>query len=122
MNMAIARRTRRPAARSGTVDELKKMVDSLIKENQKLKRQLVRLEAKTASRAGAASVTRGLGSIARRVERALSSSPASSRRGRARRTTATAPRKPASPETRAKRLAALARAREARAAKKAAAS
>jgi hypothetical protein len=122
--MPVARRTRLPKKGAGAVDELKVLVDSLIKENTSLKRQLARLKAKTVVRA-ATTATRGLATIARRLERALGSA-ASGRRtsgtaGRARRsnpTTAKA-RKPASPETQAKRLAALARAREARAAKKA---
>jgi hypothetical protein len=127
--MPPAAKSRRARSASGAVDDLKTMVNSLIKENQKLKRQLTRLEAKSIE-GGADSATRALGSIARRVERALG--PASSRVRPGRRTstaarrsgsgTATRPRKPASPETQAKRLAALARARDARAAKRTAAS
>jgi hypothetical protein len=126
--MAVARRTRRPTKGAGTVDELKVLVNSLIKENQRLKRQLVRLETKTVGLAPS-TATRALTAIARRLERALGSDATGRRRrgtssstaGRTRRssTTATKARKPASPETQAKRLAALARAREARAAKKA---
>lgn len=120
---------RKTRARSGSVDELKTMVDSLIKENGKLKRQLARLEAKSVGRT-AGSATRGLSTIARRLERALGSASTAVRRsrrsssaaGRATRSTPSKPRKPASPETQAKRLAALAKARDVRAAKKAASS
>jgi hypothetical protein len=130
--MAVARRTRRLTKAAGPVEELKGLVDSLIKENQKLKRQLLaRMESKTVGIA-ATTATKGLTAITRRLERALgSSSPgrkssgkSSTSAARSRRSTTAAPkaRKPASPETQAKRLAALARAREARAAKKAATS
>jgi hypothetical protein len=124
--MAVARRPRRSSKGNGSVGELKGLVDSLIKENQKLKRQLARMESKTVGIA-ATSATKGLTAITRRLERALGSTGIgrkSSTSGRPRRSTTAAPkvRKPASPETQAKRLAALARAREARAAKKAAAS
>ena len=133
--MAVAKRTRRrPAASS--LDELKTVVASLIKENQKLKRQLARIEAKANGTAGN-TVAKGLRTLARRVERALASRGPAKRRngrtsttaaGRSRSATTTASRsrkpaavrKPASPETQAKRLAGLARARAARAAKKAA--
>jgi hypothetical protein len=123
--MAVTRRARRSPKGSGAVDELKVLVESLIKENQSLKRQLARLETK----AGGTTATRGLTTIARRLERALGSTVGGRRRsaasssasGRTRRPNATVakPRKPASPETQAKRLAALAKARAARAAKKA---
>jgi hypothetical protein len=126
--MAAPRRTRRVQTGSGAVDELKALVDSLIKENQRLKRQVARLETQTVGRV-AITATRGLTTMARRLERALGST-ATGRRGRAtssrapgrtRRlsTSAAKPRKPASPETQAKRLAALARARAVRAAKRA---
>jgi hypothetical protein len=114
--MPGVRRTRRPTKGASAVDELKVLVDSLIKENASLKRQLARLETKTVGRA-ATTATRGLVTIARRLERALGSTAA--RRTRRSNTTAAKARKPASPETQAKRIAALARAREARAAKKA---
>ena len=129
--MAVARRPRRSSKGNGSVSELKGLVDSLIKENQKLKRQLARMESKTVGIA-ATTATKGLTAIMRRLERALgststgrkSSRNSSTSAGRSRRSTTAAPkaRKPASPETQAKRLAALARAREARAAKKAATS
>jgi hypothetical protein len=60
------------------------MVDQLIKENRKLKRQLERLTSKgTAASSG--TVERGLRTIQRRVQRAISSGPGTRRR----RTTAT---------------------------------
>jgi len=137
MAVTVKRRRRSGSRRSATgLGDLNTLVDSLIKENRSLKRQLARLNAKV-SRAGAAgrsagAVTRRLATITRRIERALGS-PATgtrrlrstsratvSRRLRKRLVTAKA-RKPASPETQAKRLQALARAREVRAAKKAAA-
>jgi hypothetical protein len=108
--MAVTRRTRRTKGGSSQVVDLKAMVDSLIRENAKLKRQIARLEEKTVGKA-ATSVTRGLASIARKVERALAPSSSASRRSRRTATTtsgrrsrsATAakpstPRKPASPE------------------------
>ena len=123
--MAVARRSRSKSASKPT-DELKKLVDSLIKENQRLKGQLLRLEAK-ATGGGGAAATRGLGAIARRLEKALGAN-APSRRARrsastaskATRSSAASPtvRRPTSPETQAKRLAALAKAREVRAAKR----
>ena len=123
--MAVARRSRSKAGSTPTA-ELKTLVDSLIKENQRLKKQLLRVEAKATGGAGAAAA-RGLGAIARRLEKALG---AGSTSRRTRRNTSTAakaarrsaaaptPRKPTSRETQAKRLAALAKAREARAAKR----
>jgi hypothetical protein len=134
-NVAVTRRTRRSKVGSASVDDLKALVDSLIKENRKLQRQLVKVEAKVVGRAGTGAA-RGIAAIARRVQRALGSSATGTRRTRrsastssggtrATRSSTARPasaRKPASPETQAKRLAALAKAREARAAKKAAAS
>ena len=129
--MAVARRPRRSSKGNGSVGELKGLVDSLIKENQKLKRQLARIESKAVGIA-ATTATKGLAAITRRLERALGSTRDGRRAsvrtstsvGRASRSNAPTakPRKPASPETQAKRLAALARARETRAAKKAKAS
>lgn len=133
--MPIARRTRKPSGASSTLEQLKTLVTSLIKENQKIKRQLTRLEAKTSPAAGNTAVV-GLRTLARRVERALGRTQTAKRGSRRASTTATGrshssgttqsksrkattTRKPASAETQAKRLAALARAREARAAKKA---
>jgi hypothetical protein len=135
MATTIKRASRKRASGSTAVAELKSTVDSLIRENRTLKRQLTKLEAAGAtSRPGrrANAIAKGVSALARKVERALAASQSgtrrrSSRSAGTRRTTAakkartTQPRKVASPETRAKRLAALARAREARAAKKAAA-
>jgi hypothetical protein len=78
--MAIVRR-RRSANESGPVAELKILVDSLIKENVKLKRQLARLEMKTLGRAGSVA-TSGLSSLARKVERAIGSAGVAGRRSR----------------------------------------
>jgi hypothetical protein len=132
--MAVtSKRTRQPRSQGGVaaVADLKRLVDSLIKENRSLRRRLAGLEAKRAER-GSTSSARGLNTIARRLERALSetrtaprsrgrrSGSASTRSRTAR--TATRTRKPASPETQQKRLAALEHARAARAAKKAQAS
>jgi phosphate uptake regulator len=134
--MPVARRTRKRPVASGSLDELTTLVASLIKENQKLKRQLARLEAKADGTAGN-SAAKGLRTLARKVERALDSTGTAAQRNRRTSTTAVGRsrrsgaagtkspkpvvvRKPASLETQAKRLAALARAREARAAKKAA--
>jgi len=126
--MAITRRTRKRPANTGSVEDLNALVSTLIKENTQLKRKLARAEAKSTGTA-ASTAQRGLRAIARKVERALAPTGASTRRRRRGAGSATAsrtrkastPRKPASPETQAKRLAALARAREARAAKQAAA-
>ena len=126
--MAVTKRTPRSKAGSKSVDDLKTLVNSLIKENQRLKRQVLRLETK-ATGSVSATASRALGSIARRLEKALASRGASASRRKSssstaskatRRTAAVSrPRKPASPETQAKRLAALAKARAARAEKKA---
>lgn len=118
------RRTR--SSQPAVLDDLKKMVDVLLKENRTLKRQVAKL-----TEAGAAAVrpgrranpvATGLAGLQRKLQRALDgSSTSSSRRSTSRRTAAAAakPRKPVSPEVREKRLQALAKARAARAAKKA---
>jgi hypothetical protein len=127
--MAVTRK-RRPRSQAGTgaVTGLKTLVDSLIKENRSLKRKLARAEAKGTG-AAASSSDRGIKAIVRRLERALTSTTARSRRrtstatrGRSGAAAATRTRRPASPETQQKRLAALAKARAVRAAKKAQAS
>jgi hypothetical protein len=61
------------------------MVDQLIKENRKLRRQVERLTAKGAGMASG-TVERGLRTIQRRVQRAIGSGTSSTRR---RRTTTT---------------------------------
>jgi len=135
--VAVTRSPRRSKGGSGSVADLKSLVDSLIKENRKLQRQLSSLEAKTVSRASQGAA-RGIAAIARRVERALGSGITRTRRTRRSASTSTGAgrrastrvsrtkpasvRKPASAETQAKRLAALAKAREAKAARKAEAS
>jgi hypothetical protein len=125
---AITRR-RRPS-NGAAVADLKTTVDSLIRENRTLKRQLAKLEAAGATSGRgrrANSITTGVSALTRKVERALAASqPRTGRRSststRAKATKIrTTTRHPSSPETQAKRLAALAKAREARAAKKAAA-
>jgi hypothetical protein len=130
------RRRRTRASATGSVAELKTMVDQLIKENRRLKKQVAKLESAggSAGRSGPRSnpVTAGLAGIQRKIRRALDDSavrPARSRRrtsGSVSRRSAAKPatsgrvRRPASPETQRKRLEALAKARAARAAKKAA--
>jgi hypothetical protein len=116
--LASIRRTRRTTAGSHPVDQLMTLVDSLVKENKELKRQLASLEAKS-SNASVTAAYRGLAAIARRVEIALAGSSPASRSARRKPVAKShVARKPASPETQAKRLVALARARQARAAKK----
>jgi hypothetical protein len=125
--MAVARRPRRQPRGATPVEELKGLVDSLIKENQRLKQQLARMETKALG-SGATLETRGLAAIARRLERALGapangrrrSSGSTNERTRGSNANVAKARKPSSPETQAKRIAALARARDARAAKRAA--
>jgi hypothetical protein len=77
--MAIERR--RSKNESGPIAELKRLVDSLIKENVKLKRELARLEMKTVGRAGNVTGS-GLSSLARKVERAIESAGVAGRRSR----------------------------------------
>ena len=110
--MPPTRRNRR--ARTGDLSALQSLVDSLIKENRALKRQLDKL----ASAAG--SDLRPIASLVRKLERTLANgrpSTGSRRAATARPTTTRRPRRPASPETLEKRRQALARAREVRAAK-----
>ena len=68
------RRVTRPR-RGSAVETLNSVVDELIKENRKLKRQLDRLATKATGATGSG-IERGLRSIQRRVERALSGSSA----------------------------------------------
>ena len=122
--MAVARRSPRSKAGSEPIEET--LVDSLIRENQRLKRQLLRLEVKTSGDAGAAlDRDHSLGTIAWRLQRALSVGGADRGTGRKSspatwetRRSALAPKTATSQETQAKRLAALAVARKARAAKR----
>ena len=104
------------------------MVNSLLKENRTLKRQLAKLEAAgvTSGRTGrrADPLTASVTTIRRKIERALQSSRsgtgrrASTSRAASRTSSSARTRKPSSPETQRKRLEALAKARAARAAKK----
>jgi hypothetical protein len=122
---------RRRSTNGSAVADLKTTVDSLIRENRTLKRQLAKLEAAsvTTGRGRRANpITTGVSALTRKVERALAAGPpgtrrrsSSSMRAKTTNTRTTKTRRPSSPETQAKRLAALAKAREARAAKKAAA-
>jgi hypothetical protein len=91
------------------------MINNLIKENASLRRRLERAATKTSAGAGASS--RGIASLTRKVQKALSGTTRRSKTA----TKAKTVRKPASPEVAAKRLEALAKARAARAANKAAA-
>ncbi|MGH7777511.1 MAG: hypothetical protein ACREPI_10105, partial [Candidatus Dormibacterales bacterium] len=75
------------------VENLNQMVDQLIKENRKLRRQVDRLGARGTAASGT-TVERGLRSIQRRVQRAIDSGSTTRRRRtttttRRRRTTAT---------------------------------
>lgn len=122
---SVRRRTR--TSQPAVLEDLKKMVDALLKENRALKRQVEKLAAAgVAARPGrrANPLATGLAGLQRKLQRALDgSTTASSRRAASRRRTAAATtrtRKPVSPEVREKRLQALAKARAARAAKKAA--
>ena len=72
---------RRRASGSELVDNLNQMVSELIKENRRLKRQVERLSSK-ATGVGSAGIERGLRSIQRRVQRAVSSSTTTTRRRR----------------------------------------
>ena len=106
-------------AAEAMLDELKRSVDVLLKENRTLKRELQRLTDRgiTLTRGRPAdSVGSGLARMKQQLERVLER-PAAARTKRSASPTRT--RKPASPETRAKRLEALAKARAARAAKRA---
>ena len=70
-----SKRATRPArtVKGDVVESLNQMVNQLIKENGKLKRQLDRLAAKTTGAAGSG-IERGLKSIQRRVQKALTGS------------------------------------------------
>ncbi len=92
---APKRRGRRPGSSTGTrstpatrrrrqggaelVENLNEMVNQLIKENRKLKRQLDKLGSKGTAAAGG-TVEKGLRSIQRRVQRAIGSGTATRRR------------------------------------------
>jgi hypothetical protein len=76
------------------------MVDQLIKENRKLKRQIERMTAKTGG-ASSGSVERGLRTIQRRVQRAIGGATS----GRRRRTTTTRRRRTTTTRRRTARTA-----------------
>lgn len=123
----LTRRPRRQRSQGGeaAVTELKAKVDMLLKENRRLKRELIKVEedgGAVATRGRRANpIAVGLASINRKLTRALSA-PASTNSRLSRRSASivtTRTRRPASPETREKRLQALARAREVRAGRKA---
>lgn len=103
--MATTRRGRKAAGND--VASVQALVDDLIRENRRLKREL----ARAGERNGIDG--RALAGLVRKVERAVAE-VATSAGSLARRR----PRRPASPETLEKRRQALARAREARAAKR----
>lgn len=98
---STARRSssRAKAATPEIVDQLHGMVNELIKENRKLKRQVDRLAAK-GSAAATGAVERGLRTLQRRVERALSGAQTARRRRtsvtRTRKTSSTTTRRPRS--------------------------
>ncbi len=72
---------RRRASGSELVDNLNSMVNELIKENRKLRRQIDKLSA-GASGTAAGVVEKGLRSIQRRLQRAVSSGGTTTRRRR----------------------------------------
>ncbi len=120
---ATGARRRTRASQPAVLEDLKKMVDALLKENRAWRRQGAKLaEPGVAARPGrrANPVATGLAGLQRKLQRALDGSTSTARRSTSRRTTtATRTRKPVSPEVREKRLQALAKARAARAAKRA---
>lgn len=97
---STARRTssRAKAATPEIVDQLHGMVDELIKENRKLKRQVERLASK-GSAAATGAVERGLRTLQRRVERALGGGQPARRR----RSTASASRTRKAPSSTTRR-------------------
>lgn len=122
--MATTRTRRRNPAGNEPVDRLNSMINTLIAENRKLRKQVEKLSA-AATGPAASKVEKGLRSLARRVERAVSASstPTTRATGSRRRMQSVAkPRKPVSPEVAEKRRQALAKAREVRKAKAQAAS
>jgi len=71
--------TRRRGTGGDMVQNLNGMIDELIKENRKLKRQVDRLTAKGAA-AASSGIERGLRSIQRRVQKALTGATTTRRR------------------------------------------
>src|SRR5437763_17025694 len=105
---------RRRPSNSAAVADLKTTVDSLIRENRTLKRQLAKLEAAGATSGRgrrANSIRTGVSALTRKVERTLAASKprtgrrsSTSTRAKTNRARTTKTRKPSSPETQAKRL------------------
>ena len=93
------------------VKRLEALVDTLIKENRRLKRAAARVTSTSSVD------LRPVAGMVRRVERALGDGSSPSVRGIRRRAAAPQRRRPASTETQEKRRQALAKAREVRAAK-----
>lgn len=87
-------RTRRRQTGPEALQVLKSTVDKLIKENRQLKRQLAHLHEKATgtSRSGVAAVERGMRTIQRKAQRALSGTVSTTRR-RSATTRAAAPRR-----------------------------
>lgn len=88
------------------METLNSMVDQLIKENRKLKRQLERLAGQAGSAVSGGNVERGLRSLQRRVQRAVSGATTTRRRrttaastGTRRRTTTRSARTSRTPRT-----------------------
>ena len=79
-------RRRRGSTGNELVDNLNQMIGELIKENRKLKRQVEKLSAR-ATGAASSTVEKGLKSIQRRVQRAISSGTTTTRRRRTSTTT-----------------------------------
>ena len=113
---------RPPATENEAVDRVNTMINSLIAENRKLRRQIEKLTAAAAG-GGSKAIESGIAKIERRLQRATST-PGARRTGSARRGSgvATRPRKPVSPEVAEKRREALAKARAVRMAKRQASS
>jgi hypothetical protein len=117
---STTRRGRR--ARTGTTEDvvasLSAMIDELISENRRLKRDLARAE-RGAAGSSLGQAGKALSGLQRRVSRALAGEPGPRRRGSAAHSTSPRPRrKVTDPEVLQRRREALAKAREVRAAKR----
>jgi len=120
---AQTRTRRRRAAGTDAVAATQQLVSQLIKENRRLRRENDRLKAgagvRTPGARGKTPAEKALTVIQRQVQRALGTTP-SSTRSRRRAAAVTKPRKPVSAEVRERRLQALAKARAVRAQNRAA--
>jgi len=96
--------TRRRTGGGDMVQNLNGMIDELIKENRKLKRQVDRLTAKGAAVASSG-IERGLKSIQRRVQKALTGTTTTRRRTTRRAAGTTATRRRRTTTTRRRRSA-----------------